>query len=265
MDDSQLLRYSRHILLRQVDIAGQGKLLHARVLIIGLGGLGSPVAMYLGPAASGSLSSWTTTRSNLPTCNARLCTRRRPSASKAASAAKQLRHSIPASPLPPSTASSARRNCWNRCAPRMPWWTRATTSHAFRRQHRVREGEKPLVSAVVRFEGQVAVFRPDLPDSPCYRCLYAESNEPERTLRRVWRARLARLASSAASRRLKRLNCCSASVRRSPAAYCCSTCSRWSGANSAAQGSGLSGVPRSMNPVTLPRPIVTRSCIRRSR
>ena len=55
MDDSQLLRYSRHILLRQVDIAGQEKLLHARVLIIGLGGLGSPVTMYLAASGVGHL------------------------------------------------------------------------------------------------------------------------------------------------------------------------------------------------------------------
>lgn len=47
MDDNQLLRYSRQIMLPQVGIAGQQKLRDASVLIIGLGGLGSPVAMYL--------------------------------------------------------------------------------------------------------------------------------------------------------------------------------------------------------------------------
>jgi molybdopterin/thiamine biosynthesis adenylyltransferase len=55
MDDDQLLRYSRHILLPQVDIEGQEKLHDSKVLIIGLGGLGSPVALYLAAAGVGEL------------------------------------------------------------------------------------------------------------------------------------------------------------------------------------------------------------------
>lgn len=50
MDDAQLLRYSRQILLPQVSLTGQEKLLQSKVLIVGLGGLGSPVAMYLAAA-----------------------------------------------------------------------------------------------------------------------------------------------------------------------------------------------------------------------
>lgn len=56
MNDDQLLRYSRHILLDEIGIEGQQRLLASHVLVIGAGGLGSPVAMYLGTAGVGRLT-----------------------------------------------------------------------------------------------------------------------------------------------------------------------------------------------------------------
>ncbi len=56
MNDDQLLRYSRHLMLPDLDIAGQEKLLAAQVTIMGLGGLGSPVALYLAAAGVGKLT-----------------------------------------------------------------------------------------------------------------------------------------------------------------------------------------------------------------
>ena len=56
MDDTQLLRYSRHILLNELGIDGQEKLLASHALIIGAGGLGSPVSLYLGSAGVGRIT-----------------------------------------------------------------------------------------------------------------------------------------------------------------------------------------------------------------
>ncbi len=182
MDDKQLLRYSRHILLAPVDIAGQEKLLASRVLIIGLGGLGSPLAMYLAASGVGHLTVVDHDKVELTNLQRQIVhTTDTIGQDKTASAAKQLKA------LNPEIAV----NTINRKLDDAGLLEQARAvdvvvdaSDNFATRFAVNAAcvaaKKPLVSgAVVRFEGQVAVFRPDLPDSPCYRCLYAESNEPE--------------------------------------------------------------------------------------
>ena len=56
MDDQQLLRYSRHILLPDIEYGGQEKLLHSHILIVGAGGLGAPIAMYCAAAGIGKIT-----------------------------------------------------------------------------------------------------------------------------------------------------------------------------------------------------------------
>jgi len=182
MDDRQLLRYSRHILLQQVDIAGQEKLLKARVLLIGLGGLGSPVAMYLAASGVGQLVIVDHDKVELTNLQRQIVhTTASIGEDKVVSAARQLKA------LNPDIAIAAINRKLGEAE--LLEQVRAVdvvvdASDNFATRFAINtacvKAKKPLVSgAVVRFEGQVAVFRPDLPDSPCYRCLYAESSEPE--------------------------------------------------------------------------------------
>ena len=182
MDDSQLLRYSRHILLRQVDIAGQEKLLNARVLIIGLGGLGSPAAMYLAASGVGHLVIVDHDKVELTNLQRQIVhTTESIGQDKAASAARQLK-----ALNPEITVTAINRRLEGaelteqvRAADVVVDASDNFPTRFLLNAACVRE-ETPLVSgAVVRFEGQVAVFRADLPDSPCYRCLYHETSEPD--------------------------------------------------------------------------------------
>jgi adenylyltransferase/sulfurtransferase len=180
MDDKQLLRYSRHLLLPQIDVAGQERLLAARVLIIGLGGLGSPVAMYLAASGVGELVLVDPDRVELTNLQRQIVhTTERLGMNKAESAAATLRALNPDVRAIPIGRRLSEAELHAEAA-RADVVVDASDNFATRfavNRACVATGT-PLVSgAVVRFEGQVSVFRPDLPDSPCYRCLYQENGE----------------------------------------------------------------------------------------
>jgi adenylyltransferase/sulfurtransferase len=182
MDDAELQRYSRHILLPQIDIAGQEKLLAARVLIIGLGGLGSPVAMYLAAAGVGRLVLVDHDHVDLTNLQRQIVHgTERIGEKKVISAARTLTALNPlvALNVVDHKLSEAELGEQVRLADVV-----VDASDNFATRHlvsRVCVREKtPLVSgAVVRFEGQVSVFDPRRADSPCYRCLYGEEGEPD--------------------------------------------------------------------------------------
>lgn len=181
MNDAQLLRYSRHILLPQIGIDGQQKLLDAHVLIIGVGGLGSPVAMYLAASGVGRLTLTDPDTVDLTNLQRQIVhTTETVGRAKIDSAMQQLRALNPDIEL----TGIARKLEGDELLEHVRqadvvldgsdnFPTRFAVNAACVR------ARKPLVSAAVtRFEGQVSVFRNDLPDSPCYRCLYQESGEP---------------------------------------------------------------------------------------
>lgn len=175
MDDALLLRYSRQILLPGFDVAGQERLLSSRVLILGLGGLGSPAAQYLAAAGVGEL--WLADGDAVEASNLQrqvIHDETHVGMNKAESAALRLRSLNPATRLQVLPVFAD--------ADRLPAWVAAvdlvldcTDNFAtrFLINAACHQARKPLVSAAaLRFEAQLCVFDPRLPGSPCYACLY---------------------------------------------------------------------------------------------
>src|SRR5690606_26762279 len=180
MNDEQLLRYSRQIMLSDIDIEGQEKLLAARVLIVGLGGLGSPVSMYLAAAGVGHLVLADFDTVDLTNLQRQIVhTTARIGDNKAASAAQTLRainpdvgitlveqkldeHSLPEL----VAAADLVLDCTDNFASRFALNAACVAAKV------------PLVSgAAIRLEGQVAVFDARSTNRACYRCLYEESSD----------------------------------------------------------------------------------------
>lgn len=183
MNDEQLLRYSRQIHLPAIDIAGQERLLQSRVLIVGLGGLGSPVALYLAAAGVGHLRVADFDRVDLSNLQRQILhTTDRIGMAKVDSAIQALgalnpevriegyRGRIDAESLPGllEDVDAVVDACDN-------FATRYAVNAACQR-HQI-----PLVSgAAIRAEGQVTVF-PGTPGGPCYQCLYPPAGPTDET------------------------------------------------------------------------------------
>ena len=182
MNDDQLLRYSRQILLPAIGIDGQQRLLGAHALIIGLGGLGSPVAMYLAASGVGHLTLVDHDRVELTNLQRQLVhTTTTLGMSKVESARQMLAALNPegrVEAIDHKLDESALRQQVEHADVVVDGTDNFATRFAVNRA--CVAVRKPLVSgAVVRFEGQVGVFRPDLPDSPCYACLYRDTGAEE--------------------------------------------------------------------------------------
>jgi len=185
MNDDQLLRYSRHILLDDIGIEGQDKLLKAHVLIVGAGGLGSPVALYLGSAGVGHITIADHDRVEATNLQRQVAhTLGRIGEFKAESARQAIAAINPDVTVTPVTQRAegalldelvAKADLVLDCTDNF------ATRHAINRacvKHR-----KPLVSgAAIRFDGQVAVFDAGNAQSPCYACVFPESELMEEAL-----------------------------------------------------------------------------------
>ena len=175
MDDSQLLRYSRHILLDEIGIEGQERIMASRALVIGVGGLGSPAALYLATAGVGHLTLVDNDTVDLTNLQRQIAhTEARVGQPKVDSARQAL---LAINPKLNITTLAERvdgvrmgalvadadvvLDCSDNFATRQ-------AINAACVQHGV-----PLVSgAAIRFDGQLAVYNPKDPKSPCYACVF---------------------------------------------------------------------------------------------
>lgn len=175
MNDEQLLRYSRHILLDEVGIEGQQRILDARALIIGAGGLGCPAAMYLATSGVGEITLVDHDTVDLTNLQRQIGhTTKRVGQPKVESLAKTI-HDINPDLLIRTLQQRADTELLEQEIPRatvvLDCSDNYLTRHAINAacvKHRV-----PLISAaVIRFDGQLQVFDPRQKESPCYACIF---------------------------------------------------------------------------------------------
>ncbi|OEZ56775.1 HesA/MoeB/ThiF family protein [Duganella sp. HH105] len=182
MNDTQLLRYSRHILLDEIGIEGQQKLLAAQALVIGAGGLGSPAAMYLASAGVGHITLVDNDTVDLTNLQRQIAhTTERVGQSKAASARitlQQINPDIAVTALNERVDDARLAELVAQADVVLDCTDNFATRHAVNRAC-VALG-KPLVSgAVIRFDGQVSVFDPRGGAQPCYSCLFPQDQQFE--------------------------------------------------------------------------------------
>ena len=182
MNDDQLIRYSRHILLPEIDVDGQERLLGARVLIIGAGGLGSPAALYLAAAGVGTIvlaDGDTVDMTNLQ----RQILHRADTVgqAKVLSGQKALVGMNPECTVIPLEERLDQARLEEEVAKAdvvLDCSDNFATRHAVNRA--CVKYKKPLVSgAAIRFDGQISVFDPRLANAPCYHCLFPEGDDVE--------------------------------------------------------------------------------------
>ena len=182
MNDDQLLRYARQIMLPEIDVEGQEKLLAAKVLIVGLGGLGSPVSLYLAASGIGSLTLADFDTVDLSNLQRQIVHKTRSVGDLKTESARQTLLEI--------NPDIEIRTIDNRLTIEQ---LEAETTRAdvvvdctdnFEVRYAINDAclksKTLLVSgAAVRMEGQLMVVDPTNPEMPCYRCLYGDAGETE--------------------------------------------------------------------------------------
>ena len=184
MTDDQLLRYSRHILLDELGIEGQERILAAHALVIGAGGLGSPVALYLASAGVGHITLVDHDHVDATNLQRQIAhTLDRVGQLKVDSAQQAIR-AINPNVRVSAIAERADAALLDRLVAQADVVLDCCDNFATRQAVNLAcmQHGKPLVSgAAIRMDGQVSVFDPRQPTSPCYACVFPPEPAPEET------------------------------------------------------------------------------------
>lgn len=182
MNDNQLLRYSRHILLPQIGYEGQQKLTQSHALIVGAGGLGSPVALYMAAGGVGTLTICDFDEVDLTNLQRQIAHKTLSVGMNKALSAQQAIHEI-------NPEISVQTVCEKSTELAFAALITAADvvidcSDNFKTRYALNrlcvQLRKPLVSgAAIGFEGQVTVFDMRLENSPCYHCLFPDMDGEE--------------------------------------------------------------------------------------
>ncbi len=182
MNDNDLLRYSRHILLNELGIEGQQKISLARVLVVGAGGLGSPAAMYLAASGVGTIVLADSDTVDLTNLQRQIIHTTENIGRPKTDSGKQTLLRLNPEILIKTVPSFLDAIALDELIPSVDLILDCSDNFATRQ--RVNRAcvkySKPLVSgAAIRFDGQITVFDPRRSDSPCYACLFPEDAEIE--------------------------------------------------------------------------------------
>jgi molybdopterin/thiamine biosynthesis adenylyltransferase len=184
MTDEQLLRYSRHILLEEIGVEGQERIMGSHALMIGAGGLGSPVALYLGTAGVGRITIVDHDSVDLTNLQRQIAHNMQRVGEPKATSAREGIEAINPDVLVKPVVARADAQLLDELVPQADVVIDCCDNFATR--HMINAAcvahRKPLVSgAAIRMDGQLSVFDMRDADSPCYACVFPPSDDFEET------------------------------------------------------------------------------------
>jgi molybdopterin/thiamine biosynthesis adenylyltransferase len=182
MNDEQLLRYSRHLLLEEIDVAGQEKLLHSHVLVIGAGGLGSAAAPYLAAAGVGNITLLDHDQVELTNLQRQIMHTENSVGKSKVGSGKQFLEQLNSYVHIEIIQAKATTSLLDELLPSVDVVLDCTDN--FSTRHLINAScvryKIPLVSgSALRFDGQLSVFDPRKASSPCYACIFSPDEQFE--------------------------------------------------------------------------------------